>query len=136
VFLSSRIYGGYEKLKNSTVLKSPEPFPYEYGFSVKWLVEAQINQMKNGGKVLDSRAGDLNYNTVAPWIAWGPYLWTDGANPRKTDGLAWLREDLANADGLHPSTSGEQKVGRMLLDFFKTDPTTKTWFAHSNSAKK
>jgi hypothetical protein len=25
-------------------------------------------------------AGDLNYDTSAPWVAWAPYLWVDGIN--------------------------------------------------------
>ncbi|MEY4941768.1 MAG: hypothetical protein RIQ93_3503, partial [Verrucomicrobiota bacterium] len=31
-------------------------------------------------------------------------------------------------DGTHPSESGRAKVGRLLLEFFKTDPTTQNWF--------
>ena len=46
--------------------------------------------------------------------------------PRQ-DGLVWTREDLG-ADGTHPSDSGRIKVGKMLLDFFKTNPTTRPWF--------
>jgi hypothetical protein len=121
VFISSRIYAGYA----STTL-NPEPYAYEYGFSVKWLIEAQIAQMQNGGVVVDSRAGDLNYNTVAPFLAWGPYLWADGLNLR-SDGLNWLRADF-RVDGTHPSQSGAQKVGQLMLSFFKTSPITKCWF--------
>lgn len=124
VFLSSRIYGGY-----ATTALNPEPYAYESGFAVKWLVGAQIEQMRSGQ--VDPRAGDLDYTTVAPWIAWGPYLWADGMRPR-SDGLRWLRGDLA-ADGTHPSVSGRQKVGALLLDFFKTSPQASCWFLAGGS---
>jgi lysophospholipase L1-like esterase len=54
---------------------------------------------------------------MAPWIAWGPYLWADGVEPR-SDGLVWLCEDVNPNDGIHPSQSGETKVADMLVEFF------------------
>jgi hypothetical protein len=120
VFLSSRIYAGY-----ATSLLNPEPYAYESGFAVKWLIEVQIQQMETG--TIDPLAGDLNYMTgAAPWLAWGPYLWADGLNPR-SDGLIWERSDLGN-DGTHPAMSGEQKVGTMLLNFMLNSPFTEPWF--------
>ena len=118
-FLSSRTYGGY-----ATTMLNPEPYAYESGFAVKWLVGAQIEQMRSG--TVDPRAGDLDSGGAAPWIAWGPYLWADGTVAR-SDGLRWLRADFL-ADGTHPSMSGRQKVGAMLLGFFKTSPQASCWF--------
>jgi len=120
VFMSSRSFGGY-----ATGI-SPEPFAYETGFGVKWVIQAQVDQMANGGSVVDARAGNLNYNTVAPWVAWGAYFWADGLNPR-SDGLTWEITDF-RPDGVHPSMDGEIKVANRLLAFFKTDPRTSCWF--------
>jgi hypothetical protein len=124
VFFSSRIYAGYA----STQL-NPEPYAYESGLAVKWLIEAQIDQVNGGG--VDPLAGDLNYNSgIAPWLAWGPYLWADGLNPR-SDGLIWQQSSFQN-DGTHPSQSGEAKVGTMLLDFMSNSPFTMPWFLSSS----
>ena len=139
VFVSSRAYAGY-----ATVSLNPEPYAYETGFAVKWLVQAQIDQMRSG-TVVDTHAGDLNYNAgTAPWIGWGPYFWADGTNPR-SDGLTWRTQDVDPADGTHPSppcpancgsastNSGEYKAGNLLLQFFKTSPYAANWFLASQS---
>jgi hypothetical protein len=119
VFISSRIYAGY-----ATTTQNPEPYAYESGFSVQWLVQAQIHQMETG--VIDPVAGDLNENGVAPWIAWGPYNWADGATPN-SDGLFYLRSDF-DPDGTHPNHNGTTKVGNRLLNFFLGSEFTKCWF--------
>ncbi len=128
VFISSRTYGGY-----ATTTLNPEPYAYESGFAVKWIIQAQIDQMRNGGSIVDSRAGDLNYNTVAPWIAWAPYLWADGVNPR-SDGLTWLQTDFLATDGTHPSPSGRQKVADMLMGFFLDSEFTRCWIQTDTDA--
>ena len=112
-YLSSRTYGGY-----ATTPLNPEPYAYESAFSVKWLIEQQIN-------------GDtsLSYNPQqfrAPWLAWGPYLWTSGPTAR-ADGLQWFPADVAT-DGTHPSDAGRRKVANLLLDFFSSDETASPWF--------
>jgi hypothetical protein len=117
-YYSSRIYGGYA----STTL-NPEPFAYQSGFAVKWMIEKQIN-----GSL------DLNYDpsraqVKAPWLAWGPYLWADGLTPR-TDGLTWSCSQYID-DGTHPAPGvggARERVADMLTAFFKSDSTAKPWF--------
>lgn len=129
IFFSSRIYAGY-----ATTNLNPEPYAYESAFAVKWLVEAQIEQMRNGGRIVNARAGNLDYNATVPWIGWGPYLWANGATPR-SDGLVWERRDL-QSDGTHPSPSGQQKVGAMLLEFFVTNEVTRDWFTAAEAPRR
>jgi hypothetical protein len=101
-YLSSRIYGGYAASN-----LNPEPYAYESAFAVRDVIQ----ERKDG-----------------PLVLWGPYLWADGVTPRTSDGLVWTRDDLAK-DGTHPSEAGKDKVARLLLAFFKTDPLAKPWFA-------
>ncbi|HXX92905.1 MAG TPA: hypothetical protein VEN81_04680, partial [Planctomycetota bacterium] len=116
-YLSSRIYAGYAK----TPL-NPEPYAYEGAFSVRWLIQDQLKGSK------DLNADPARGEVKAPVLLWGPYLWGDGTNARKCDGLVWNEADLAK-DGTHPSDSGREKVGQMLLKFFKGEPTAQGWFA-------
>ncbi|MEZ5987609.1 MAG: hypothetical protein R3F30_00485 [Planctomycetota bacterium] len=114
-FLSSRIYAGY-----ATTTLNPEPFAYESGFSVKWLIEQQI-----GG------ATELNWDptkgkVVAPWLAWGPYLWSDGTKGGNGN-LVWLCDDFSS-DGTHPSYNGRFKVAQELDLFFGSSPFTQPWY--------
>src|SRR5438876_1307378 len=82
-FFSSRIYAGY-----ATTRLNPEPFAYESGFAVKWLIQAQIEQMSHGGAVTDARAGALNAHGGAPWDDGGPRPRADGVVPPRGEGLA------------------------------------------------
>lgn len=99
---------------------SPEPLAYETGFAVKWMIEKQI--MGDAALNFDPARGPVR----APYLSWGPYLWADGENPR-SDGFTWLSEDMT-ADCTHPSLVGQQKIAALLMDFFKTDTTTVSWF--------
>jgi len=106
VYVSSRSYAGYA----STIL-NPEPYAYESGFAVKWLVEDRIGGQLSG----------------RPWIGWGPYLWTNGTKGR-SDGLVWTCADV-QSDGTHPTASGQAKIARLLLAALSSDPTSRPWFS-------
>ena len=129
-FISTRIYAGY-----ATDDLSPEPYAYEYGYSAKWMIEAQVNQIRTS--TVDPTAGDLNYNNgTAPWVGWSAYIWANGANPR-SDGLVWCNgqpnapcsgEVDFQSDGTHPNSTGQQKVATMLMNFFLNSPYSQPWF--------
>jgi hypothetical protein len=118
-YYTSKFYDGYNNgLRNP---RYPEPYAYESGFAVKWVIEDQMN-------------GDptLNYNpaigdVMSPWVTWGPYEWANGLLGR-SDGLVWTCQDMTN-DGVHPARpAGWQKDANILLNFFKSDSTTTPWF--------
>ena len=112
VYLSSRTYAGY-----AMTPLNPEPYAYQSGFAVKWLIQERIDGKLKG----------------RPWLAWGPYLWTDGTRGRR-DGLTWTCDDV-KADGTHPSPAGAQKVTALLLRFFTGSSTAKTWFVRLGRAR-
>jgi lysophospholipase L1-like esterase len=102
IFLSSRTYAGY-----ATTRLNPEPYAYEGAFAMRALIREQ--------------------SADGPVLLWGPYLWTNGEKGRALDGFKWLKEDTA-PDGTHPSRSGQEKVARLLLDFFTANTFAKPWF--------
>jgi hypothetical protein len=99
---------------------NPEPFAYETGFGVKWMIQDQINGV-----------GNLNYDpskgpVVAPLLLWGPYIW--GHTAPRSDGFTWLLSDVNPVDLTHPSNTGRVKIADQLLAYFKTDPSATPWF--------
>jgi hypothetical protein len=104
IYLSSRTYAGY-----AITGLNPEPHAYDSAFAVRWLIHERMTNKVRG-----------------PWIGWGPYVWTDGLRGRR-DGLVWACEDVGQ-DGTHPSRSGAQKVANLLRQFFRNDPTARTWY--------
>ncbi len=66
-YLGSRIYGGYADGR-----LNPEPYAYEGGFVVRWLIKSEAD----GDKELnhESEHGDVK----SPLLLWGPYFWADG----------------------------------------------------------
>ncbi len=106
-------------------LLNPEPFAFESGFAVHWMLDKQL-------------AGDpaLNFDpgagpVMAPLLSWGPYLWIDGLEVR-SDGMQWLCNDVSASDFIHPSNNGVAKVGAQLQAFFKTDPLARSWYLRAN----
>lgn len=98
VFISSREFGGWGCAPSST--KYTEPVAFEEGFSVKWFVEAHLNE-------------------VSPWIGWGPYTW-DSATKREN----------FRKDGVHPcAVIGVPVFSGRWFDFLLNNSSTRPWFA-------
>jgi len=117
-YYSSMNYTGYS---DGAATLNPEPWAYESGFAVKNAIEDQIG----GDPAMNFNPADGT--VMSPWLAWGPYYWTNGMIPR-SDGLVWTCQD-AYIDGTHPSDpSGRIKVSTQLLNFLKTDDTASKWF--------
>lgn len=104
VFFSSAMWSGY----NPKPVPRKEPQAYDEAYAVKWLVEEHL--------------GSTN-----PWIAWGPYMWANGATPREYDGLYWLPTHY-KTDMVHPNDLGQAVWADHLFRFFNTCPATADWF--------
>lgn len=121
-YFSSRTYGGWAKPRpNGTAPGNSEPYSFESGFAVKWLIEQQI---KGDPALNDDPAKGV---VRAPWLSWSAYLWTNAPHPRG-DGVRFEYDDFNQNDRMHESPAGQLKVGGLLVNFFKTDPTTRGWF--------
>jgi len=145
-YLSPRTYA------YTRTFHSPEPKAYETGFAVKWTIQEQIEN-PNG------TIGYKGNSPAAPWICWGPYLWTNGTVETngikgRSDGLTWecgvegqdpndVRHVASGGgdDYVHPSNSrggvttntGRKKVADQLFAFLKTDPTATPWFLRTTT---
>ncbi|MEO6593942.1 MAG: hypothetical protein ABIP94_04230 [Planctomycetota bacterium] len=114
-FCSSRTYAGY-----ATSTLNPEPYAYESGFAVQWLLQQQIG----GDPQLNS--DPAQGPVLSPWLGFGAYLWTDGLTPR-SDGLVWTCADV-QSDGTHPSLLGRAKVAALLQEFFTHNALATPWY--------
>ena len=122
VYLSSRTYGGWAKPRpDGRGPGNSEPYSYESGFAVKWLIQRQL--AGEAALNFDAAQGPVK----APWLSWAAYLWTNGKTPR-SDGMYFESGDFQEKDRMHESPAGQQKVGKQLVQFFKSDPTTTQWF--------
>ena len=120
-FFTSRIYGGYSQREDRS-----EPLSYETAFAVREVITRQFQ----GDPALNSEAAAGP--VVAPWVAWGPYIWADGETPR-ADGLRYLCDDYQQ-DGIHPAQPARLKVADRIDAFFRTSPFTTPWYLAPGNA--
>ena len=111
VYLSSRTRSGAETRQGPG-----EPQAYETAFAVRRVIQERMDGAAAG--------------TDAPWVSWGPYLWSNGT-PR-SDGFVWDCGDVGR-DMLHPTEAGSRKVADQLMAFFMTDQTAAPWFLEQSA---
>ncbi|MFI5171133.1 MAG: T9SS type A sorting domain-containing protein [Chitinophagales bacterium] len=124
IFVSGFNYGGYADPTKEFYDVINEPGSYWNNWSVKWLVERQINGDP-----------DLKFTypgKKSPWIGWGPHLWADGMRANYTDGLTWncLADFKVDGGGYHLSNHGKDKEAEIMYQFFKNSMLAADWFRY------
>lgn len=124
VYLSGFGYGGYADPTKEFYDMIVEPSSYWNNWSVKFLVENQIN----GDPALKFTEPDR----MSPWVAWGPHLWADGLRANNEDHLRWNCESDYKPDGggYHLSDRGKDKTGKLIYKFFKDSEVAADWFEY------
>lgn len=85
-----------------------EPYAYQEGFAVKWLIETQIK--KQPGTAFEGEGCKL------PWLAWGPYIWDN----------SW--DESYFLDGTHAAPKARAVFVEKGWQLFTSDSVTRPWF--------
>lgn len=123
VYLTGFHYTGYTHPSHDLYDALAEPKAYWGNLAIKVLIERQIAG--------DPALAFEGPNKKVPWIAWGPYWWADGTNPRAYDGLTWSCEEYRDDDtggGFHLDDIGKAKEALMFIDFLATNEVTGKWY--------
>lgn len=126
VYASGFGYGGYADPTKEFYDMIVEPSSYWNNWSIKFLVERQIEGDP-----------DLKYTTPdrkSPWIGWGPHIWADGIRKNVVDGLYWYCavDYKPDGGGYHLSNEGKDKAGELIYDFFKNSTVAADWFRYNS----
>lgn len=122
VFVSGFPYGGYADPNKALYHVIKEPSSYHHNFAMKELIRRQIS----GDPTLKYREPGKK----VPYLVWGPPLWADGKNPTAYNGLTWNceAEFAIDGGGYHLTNVGKDKLATILLEFFRTDTLSESWF--------
>jgi len=125
VYASGFGYGGYADPTKEFYDMIVEPSSYWNNWSIKFLVERQID----GDPDLKYIAPDRK----SPWIGWGPHIWADGIRKNVVDGLYWYCavDYKPDGGGYHLSNEGKDKAGELIYDFFKNSTIAADWFRYN-----
>ncbi len=125
VYASGFGYGGYADPTKEFYDMIVEPASYWNNWSIKFLVERQIDGDP-----------DLKYTSPdrkSPWIGWGPHIWADGIRKNVVDGLYWYCavDYKPDGGGYHLSNEGKDKAGELIYNFFKNSTVAADWFRYN-----
>ncbi len=90
-----------------------EPYAYQEGFAVKWLIESQIK--KQPGTAFEGKSRKL------PWLAWGPYIWDN----------SW--DESYFLDGTHAAPMARAVFVEKTWQLFTSDSVAKPWFLREST---
>ncbi len=110
MYISARHYGGFADTTILEYYSLAEPASYQNNWSVKWLVEEQIN---NSNPLLQYKGA----NPKAPYVLWGPNFWCDGNIKRGWDDKKYICElSYSLDDGYHLSDQQDSKDALDIVD--------------------
>jgi Secretion system C-terminal sorting domain len=122
-YLSARAYSGWA---NSGMGKGLEhPRDYFNGWACKWLIDSAA--AGKSGFVYSGSAPEI------PMPVYATYMWTNKGDVRNDGFSIDCSTDIGN-DGLHLSAAGEQKLGKLIFDFFSKDNSSAPWFLAQNTS--
>ena len=110
MYVSARHFGGYADTTIVEYYSLAEPTSYQNNWTVKWLIEDQIN---NADPYLQYKGA----NPKSPYIIWGPNFWCDGNLRRMWDDKKYVCALSYSADdGYHLSDQQDSKDALDILD--------------------
>ncbi len=110
MYISARHYGGYADTTIVEYYSLAEPTSYQNNWTVKWLIEDQINHTN---PYLEYKGA----NPKSPYLLWGPNFWCDGDLKRFWDDKKYVCElSYSLSDGYHLSDQQDSKDALDILD--------------------
>ncbi len=110
MYVSARHYGGYADTSIVEYYSLAEPASYQNNWTVKWMIEDQIN---NVNPMLKYKGA----NAKAPFTLWGPNFWCDGDLVREYDHKSYECEfSFDPDDGYHLTDPQDSRDASDILD--------------------
>lgn len=122
-YVSARGYSGWVSGDMTVGRGLLHPRDYYNGWALRFLIDSV---MTNKGRFTYS-----GKDAQIPLTTWGSYLWTNGSEKR-SDGFTINCETDIGPDGLHLTSFGEQKMGKLIFDTFASDSLMRMWMFNNS----